>query len=363
MTELEQIIQAVESGLLKDTGSQKKMGLEKRMAYYKVPGVSMAFIDREELVWSKTWGVMEAGSGRSVSSGTIFQAASISKPLTAIVALHLVETGLLDLDADVNVVLRSWKVPANKYTREHPVTLRGLLSHTAGVNISGYRGYPAGQPLPTLLQVLKGEEPAKSKPVRVMQAPGEVFKYSGGGYVILQQLLEDVSGKSLAALAQEIIFDKLGMPNSSFESKPSEEILSQAATAHLKSGEVLPGRWFIYPEQGPAALWSTPTDLACLISEVLKSLKNQSNLVLSEKMTRQMFVPQLDIGGLGFNIVVQDGLTRFGHAGWNEGFHSLLLGCPETGQGVVFMCNGENGKNLRREVTRGLAEVVKWSWW
>ena len=367
MKELKQAIQAIEHGLLKGTGSkdrpEKKMDLYRRMAYYKVPGVSAAFVARDELAWTGTYGVAEAGGGKPVTAETIFQAASISKPLTALLVLHLVETGLLSLDTDVNDYLRFWKVPRNKYTREHPVSLRGLLSHTAGVNISGYRGYAAGEPLPALQQVLNGEAPANSKPVRVVQTPGEAFKYSGGGYVIVQQVLEDVSGSPLVALAKEIIFDKLGMSNSTFEPGLPDVFLPQAASAHLKSGEVLPGRWFTYPEQGPAALWSTSTDLARLISEVLKSLKNESNLVLSAEMTRRMLVPQMDIGGLGFNIVIQDGLTRFGHAGWNEGFHSLLLGCPETGQGVVFMCNGENGKNLRREVARGLAEVVKWSWW
>ena len=266
----------------------------------------------------------------------------------------------------MNEVLRSWKIPGNKYTRERPVTLRGLLSHTAGVNISGYRGYPAGRPLPTLLQVLRGEEPANSKPVRVVQTPGESFKYSGGGYVVLQQILEDVTGRPLAALTKELIFDKLGMVNSAFESRLPDVFLPPASTSAPSEKRRSPPRQsgLLTPNRGPGRFmehvnrFGPPDQRGIKIPE-----KRGPTLVLSAEMTRRMLVPQMDIGGLGFNIVIQDGLTRFGHAGWNEGFHSLLLGCPETGQGVVFMCNGENGKNLRREVARGLAEVVKWSWW
>jgi CubicO group peptidase (beta-lactamase class C family) len=214
-----------------------------------------------------------------------------------------------------------------------------------------------------LQQILNGEPPANSRMVRLSQAPGKAFKYSGAGYLVIQQMIEDVTGRPLAALAREFIFDKLGMASSTFDVRLSEALLARVATAHRRSGEPVPGRWHTYPEQAAASLWTTPTDLACLIIEVLKSLKNESNLVLSQEMTRQMLVPQMSLGRLGFNVVIKDGLTRFGHPGWNEGFHSIMLGCPEIGQGAIWMTNGENGKSLRGEVSRGLAEVVGWSWW
>jgi CubicO group peptidase (beta-lactamase class C family) len=290
------------------------------------------------------------------------------------VALHLVEAGLLDLDTDVNAVLRSWKVPQSKHTRENAdgvrpaVTLRGLLSHTAGMTVRGYPGYPADAQLPGLQQILAGKPPASSKPVRVGQAPGTGYHYSGGGYLVAQQVLEDVTGRPLAALAKEIIFDKLGMANSTFDSRLPPASIPQAATAHRRTGEPVPGKWHIYPEQAAASLWTTPSDLARLIGEVLKSYKNQSNRVLSAEMTRQMLAPQVTIGkdwycGLGFNIIARDGMTRIGHPGWNEGFHSIMLGCLELGQGEVWMTNGEGGRHLGWEVSRALAEIVRWSWW
>jgi CubicO group peptidase (beta-lactamase class C family) len=378
MTDLERAIQAIEHGLLKVKRSgerpAKKMELIRRMTYYKVPGFSIAFVDQEELAWAKGFGVVEAGGEKPVTHSTIFQAASISKLVTAMVALHLVEAGLLDLDADANDLLRSWKVPKSKYTQvradgvQPKVTLRGLLSHAAGMGIHGYRGYPSGRQLPTLQQILNGEPPANSKPVRVVQAPGKAYQYSSGGYLVVQQMIEDVTGRPLAVLAKEFIFDKLGMVNSTFDTRLPQAYLPQAATAHRKTGEPIPGKWHTYPEQAAASLWTTPSDLARLIVQVLKSYKNESNLVLSAEMTRQMLSPQVNIGvgwdcGSGFNIVRKDDMTIFGHPGWNEGFHSIVLTCLETGQGVVWMTNGENGRRLGWEVDCGLAEIVKWSWW
>ena len=378
MTELEQAVQAIEHGLVNPRDEEdhpgRKMELNQRMAYYKVPGISIAFVYQEKLAWARGFGVLEAGSEKPVTTETIFQAASISKAFTAMIALHLVEAGSLDLDADANESLHSWKIPESKHTQVrrngvHPkVTLRGLLSHTAGVNIRGYRGYPPGRELPTLQQILNGEPPANSRPVRVVEKPGKAFKYSSGGYLVVQQMIEDVTGRPLAVLAKELIFDKLGMASSTFDSKLPQAYLPQAATGHNKTGKPVPGKWHTYPEQAAASLWTTPSDLARLIIEVLKSLKHESNLVLSPEMTSQMLLPQasIDVGWdytLGFDVVKGGGMTRFGRPGWNEGFHCIMLGCPEAGQGIIWMTNGENGRRLGHEVSRGLAEIVGWSWW
>ena len=365
MTDLELAIQAIESGLLTvktvEGRPVRKKELHQRMAYHRVPGFSIALVDRGALAWAKGYGVLQAGGEALVTNESIFQAASISKPVSAMVALHLVEEGVLDLDADVNEMLRTWKVPENKPTRVNKVTLRGLLSHTAGLTIAGYLGYPAGAQLPTLTQVLNGESPSNSKPVRVRQAPGTGFRYSGGGYVLVQQLIEDVTGRSLEGLAQELIFDTLGMVNSTFTSQLPQAYIPKAATAHRRSGDPVPGKWRIYPEQAAASLWSTPSDLARLIVEVFKSYKNELNLILSTEMTRQMLTPQVSWVGLGFPIIKMDDGIKFEHPGHNEGFHSLLVGSPDTGQGLVWMTNGENGKRLGREVMRAIPEDFGWS--
>jgi CubicO group peptidase (beta-lactamase class C family) len=356
LTDLERAIQVLEGGLV-----TPRRTLRQRMASHRVPGFSIALIDRGELAWAKGYGVLEAGGDEAVTTETIFQAASISKPVTAMVACALVEAGLLDLDADVNDILRSWKVPKSKHTLVRKVTLRGLLSHTAGLGVRGYPGYPSGVQLPTLQQVLEGKPPARSKPVRVEQAPGTGFLYSGGGYLAVQQMIEDVTGRSLAGLAQELIFDKLGMANSTFDSLLPEAYIPQAATAHRRGGEPVPGRWHTYPEQATASLWSTPSDLARLVVEVLKSYGGESNLVHSAEMTREMLTPQVSWVGLGFPIIHEHGTTKIEHPGWNEGFHSLFVACLDTGQGLVWMTNGAKGKQLGREVMHALPKAFGWS--
>lgn len=372
MADINSAIEAIEHGLLKPKGEtdrpRKKMHLALRMEYYKVPGISLVLVDQGAIAWAKGYGLIEAGKQDEVTAETIFQAASISKPLSAMVALYLVEAGQLDLDADVNDALHSWKVPKSKFTQVRPdgvhpkVTLRGLLSHFAGVSIRGYRGYPAGRQLPTLHQILNGEPPANSRPVRVMESPGKAFRYSGGGYMVMQQMVEDVTGRSLIELAQELIFDRLGMVNSTFNHLLPQIYMPKAATGHNRKGNPVPGRWHTYPENAPASLWSTPSDLACWIIEVIKSYHNESNKVLSQEMTRQMLTSQVGISALGNFIIEAGGRLRFEHPGWNEGFHSLLIGDLVSGQGLVWMTNGENGKDLGWEVTRGLAQVFGWTW-
>lgn len=371
---LDRAVRAIEQGLLQPEGENeiavKEMVLAERMRHYKVPGFSIALVDRAEVIWAKGYGLMEAGSDQEVTAETIFQAGSISKPVTGLLALHLVEKGTLSLDAEVNDSLISWKVPESKHTQvrrsgEHPkVTLRGLLSHSAGINLRGYRGHLADRPIPTLVQILNGEKPpANSLPVKVTQKPGTKFKYSGGGYLVIQQLIEDTTGRSFAELAQEIILDKLDMDSSTFKIPLPEGYRTKAATAHTKKGNQVPGKWHIYPEQAAGGLWSTPSDLAQLIIEVIKSSQGESNLVISKEMTRQLLTAQMGIGGLGFLITYEDEQPRFGHNGWNEGYHSLIIGNPVNGQGYVWMTNGENGAKLGMEVTRGLIKALGWTWY
>ncbi len=377
MTQLERAIEAVECGLLPATRKPdrpvRKRELGERMKHYKVPGFSIALVDREEAAWARGYGLREVGCDDPVTPETLFQAASVSKTVTAIVALRLVDQGLLDLEADVNEVLRSWKVPQSKHLQPQPegkpraVTLRGLLSHTAGMSVRSYPGYPTGASLPDLRQILDGLPPARSRPVRVSLPPGTEFHYSSGGSMVVQQMVEDVTGKPLARLAQEWIFDPLGMRRSTFDRRLPQDADPLVAAAH-RDGKPVPGKWRMYPELAAAGLWSTPSDLARLVAELIKSYKNESNRVLSAQMTREMMAPQMEVRGRGFSVgmgfflVIQDGETSFGRPGWNEGFHSLFGGVLETGQGFAWMCNGEKGNRLGFEVTQGLSKVSGWKW-
>ena len=206
-------ISRVEGGLAPELqiGASPTWTLKDRLAHHKVPGLSIAVINGGKVEWSKQYGVRDTKTGEPVGATTLFQVASITKPVTATVALKLVEKGVLDLDRDVNGHLKSWKVPENELTREQKVTLRRLLSHSAGLTVSGFRGYAAGEPVPSILQVLDGTPPANSAPIRVDKTPGSGFRYSGGGYTVLQLLIEDVTGRSLADLTEEMVLKPAGM--------------------------------------------------------------------------------------------------------------------------------------------------------
>ncbi|MEK7832245.1 MAG: serine hydrolase domain-containing protein [Acidobacteriota bacterium] len=260
-------IASVESGLLpavviKDQTTA--MTIADRMKHYKVPGVSVAVINDGKIEWAKGYGVTEAGGGSTpVTSDTMFQAASISKPVAAMGMLALVEKGLLTLDEDVNVKLKSWKVPDNDFTKEQKVTLRRLASHSAGLTVHGFRGYAAGEAVPTTVQILDGQKPANSAAVRVDVLPGSKWRYSGGGITVMQLLMTEAAGKPFPALMQESVLGKIGMNNSTYEQPLPADKTAKAAMGHRANGEIVKGKFHAYPEMAAAGLW-TRSRMCCL---------------------------------------------------------------------------------------------------
>ena len=361
---LTQRIERVENGLLPSAVLKGeppvRMRLPDRMRFYKTPAVSIAVINNGRIEWARGYGVLEAGSKELVTSTTLFQAASISKSLTAMLALRLVEQGKLDLDSDVNKHLVSWKIPENELTREQKVTLRRLLAHTAGVTVPGFLGYPVDEAVPTLHQILEGEKPANSAPVRVDLTPGAKFRYAGGGYVILQQLMMDVTSMTFPELMQKTVLQKLHMKDSNFQQPLSPDLISRAAAGHLPNGEEIKGKWFVLPELAPAGLWTTPTDLARFVIEVQKSRLGKSNKVLSTASINLMLTPQIDNVGLGVFVDGQGSSARFSFGGANVGYKCRMVGYLNSGQGVVVMTNSENGAELINEIIRSVAAEYGW---
>lgn len=355
---------AVERGLIpavRVKGVTKPRTIEERMAGDRVMGMTVAVINNYTIEWSKGYGVTDAETGKPVTTETLFQAASISKPLTALAALKLADQGKLDLDADVNARLKSWSVPENEFTREHTVDLRGLLSHTAGLTVHGFPGYAVGESLPTPAQILNGAKPANTEAVRVNKTPGRGFRYSGGGTTIVQQLLIDVSGRPFDELMRDTVLTPLGMSTSTYEQPLPKSREDQAASAHDSQGRPIKGRWHVYPEQGAAGLWTTPTDLARYAVEVQQAARGKSDKVLSRKMLDAMLTPQ---GGgpvgLGPFITERRGMRAFGHGGQNLGFSCHLIALLDRGQGVVVMTNSDVGHRTLNEVINAVAAVYDW---
>ena len=319
--------------------NEERLTAEQFRQLLKVPAVSVAVIDDYRIVWTKTYGVGDVETRQPVTTKTLFQAGSISKSVTAVGAMKLVEQGKLSLDADINDYLTTWKVPDNEFTKEQKVTLRRLLSHTAGTTIHYFLGYAAGQARPTLVQVLNGEKPANTAPVRVDVVPGSVFRYSGGGTMIVQMAMMDVTRKSFADLMRDAVLRKAGMAESTFEQPLPKDLAGRAVTGYRGDGTAVEGRWLIYPEQAAAGLWTTPTDLANFAIAIIRARQGKSKL-LSQKSAELMLTPVKDDAGLGFFLVRDTG--QFGHEGQDDGFQAVLVAFPE-GKGAVLMSNSDTG--------------------
>jgi CubicO group peptidase (beta-lactamase class C family) len=332
--------------------------LSDRMASLHVPGVSIAVIHNGKLEWARGFGVATIG-GPAVTPSTLFQAASISKPVTALGVLRLVEERKLDLDADVNHYLKTWKIPTTTFTDQHPVTLRELLQHTAGMTVHGFGGYASDAPIPNLRQILDGLPPANSPAIRVDVVPGTVWRYSGGGYVVVQQLLDDVTGESFPKLMQDAVLRPIGMTRSAYSQPLPPSRFAGVAMPYGPSGAPIKGGPHIYPEMAPAGLWTTPSDLARFAIELQRSLQGKSNRVISKSMTQQMLTSGLNGWGLGLHIGKGRQQALFEHGGANEGYRCDLM-AYDTGDGAVIMTNGDNGGELTQELRRTIAHEYGW---
>jgi len=351
-----------------------KLDLLKLMELYRVPGISVAVIDHFEIDWAKGYGVTERGTSGPVTPRTIFESGSLSKPVAAVGALALVEQGKIHLDEDVNRKLKSWQVPENEFTREQKVTLRRILSHTAGLTVHGFPGYDVDETVPTVVQILNGEPPANTAPVRVETVPGTKWSYSGGGTVIAQQLMEDVTAKPFPQFMRENVFDRLGMNDSTYGQPLPPERHAMAASGTHWNGTTVHGKWHIYPEMAAAGLWSTPSDLAKLLIEIALSQIGSANHILSQSMAQAMLSPQTEsltqflFGskknparmGLGFFVGDKAHPGLFGHTGDDTGFQAMMVMDRVTGQGAVIMTNSELGGLLADTLVDSIAQEYHW---
>ncbi|WP_252255487.1 serine hydrolase domain-containing protein [Lysobacter capsici] len=340
--------------------ANRTMNLTDRMAFHQVPAVSIALINDGRIEWARAYGLADVAGRWPATTSTLFQAASISKSVSAMGALHLVEQGKLVLDGDANRQLSSWKIPHNAFTRREAVSLRMLLNHSAGTTVHGYNGYAPGQPLPTLLQVLDGVAPANSAPVRVDAVPASAWRYSGGGYSIVQLMMMQASGQPFDHCMKAAVLDPLGMTQSTFAAPLPASMRARAATAYDGDGKSVAGSWHVYPESAAAGLWTTPSDLARLVIEVQRAQAGQSDKVVSRRMASTMLTRGLGEYGLGFFVEDLGDRISFSHSGGTEGFRAQFYGYTRTGQGAVVMTNSDNGAALIDEILSSIAAEYGW---
>jgi CubicO group peptidase (beta-lactamase class C family) len=344
-----------------------------RMKYYNVPGVSIAVIKDYKIDWAKGYGLADTLQISPVTTETMFSAGSISKFLMAVAALKMVENEQIKLEKPINDYLTSWKITENDYTKKTPITLRMLLSHSAGTSQSSYFGFTPDQPLPSVVEILNGSKISGTRPVVVNNEPNKEFRYSGGGSMIAQMALMDISKQSFSDLTQQLLFDKLGMKNSTFGQPIQSKFTKQSSWAY-SSASWFKGMPYIYPQQAAAGLYSTPTDLAKFFIDIQKSYLGKGK-ILGQSITRLMLSPQQNVSdglykeqiGIGpFLIQRTDNKdpngVYFEFTGVNAGFLAYGIGSITNGNGVIIMLNsGDDVNGLGKEIRRSVAKVYNWT--
>ncbi len=329
------------------------------MSKRDIATLSLAIIQDGKIVKSVGYGVADKTSRTPVTPETLFQAGSVSKSVAALGALRLVEQGKLSLDDDINQYLRTWKVPENRFTKEQKVTLRRILSHTAGLTVYGFPGYDVHGPIPTLVQVLNGK-PANTPAIRVDILPGSQWRYSGGGYTVMQQVIIDVTGKPFPEYMQANVLQPLGMTNSTFRQPLPPDLAAKTASGYYQESRPVRGRWHIYPEMAAAGLWTTATDLAKFAIGVQQSLSGRSNPVISQAMTGKMLTVEKDGDGLGVFLAGRGRTLRFSHNGRDEGFDAVVEAYAETGQGAAIMINANEDSRMVGRILELIAREYHW---
>ncbi|WP_431124268.1 serine hydrolase [Flagellimonas flava] len=354
---LEERISRIENGLQSnlqiqygDSISMQYYNIEERMKELGISGASIAVLNNGVIEWAKGYGVADSLENRKVTTKTLFQAGSISKPVAATRALQLAEQDLIDLDLSVNTYLSSWKLPDNKFTEKEEVTTRRILNHTAGLNIGGFLGYKKGETIPSTPEILDGKGNTDS--VRVYKEPGTSWRYSGGGYTIMQHMITDIDQKQFSEVMMKNVLKPLGMQSSTFENPLPEEYHSIAATGYNFDGTQVEGKWWIYPEMAAAGLWTTPSELLLWGKEIQQTLQTQKDGLLQAKTVNEMLTANDDDQGLGPYVLKH----TFGHGGADEGFRADFTAWKKTPNAVVIMVNSQRGNIIIKEILLSIAQ-------
>ncbi len=347
-----------------DTDAVNKMNILDRMKYYKVNGVSIAVIENGEIQWTKAYGAADAGTGEKTTTESLFQIASMGKVITALAALTLVKNGKISLDENVNNKLTSWKIAENKFTAKEKVTLRRLLCHSGGFTDDyGFAGYSATDSIPSLINIIKAQPPANNtKALTVNYVPGTLMRYSGGGYLIIQQLIEDITGMPFANYVKQEVFTKLNLKHSTYNYYPDSNGF-KIARGHDENGNTVPKeKYHVYPESAAAGFWSTPGDIAGILIEMQKEYNGSAGIILNQSLLNVMMTPQFEVNDRGLGVVLKGAgyVNGFWHAGQNAGYNSLLCATTKTGQGAVVMLNSDGDIELAVEIMRSIANENKW---
>jgi CubicO group peptidase (beta-lactamase class C family) len=338
----------------------KTQNVEDLMQKYKIPGLRVVFTDKGKISWSKSYGYANLNDSIKVDDKTVFQGASLGKPVTTMAALKLVEQGILNLDEDVNNKLIGWKVPTNEFTKKEKVTLRRLIGHTSGFNRYYGANYMPYEELPTIEQTLRGEKPSKHPAAKLVAVPGEKYTYSNPGYLIIEKLMEDVTGKKFENIIDELVFEPSDMKNSSFEQPAPKRIMATRAIGY--SENLQPYYYNNIAFKAAGAISTTPDDLARFTATLLTDHKDGTHKILSQEMTSKVFNRGSRLEKLGFTLFNWDDDISFRHTGQNFGFTSFMFGSVNKEQSLIIMANGVNTHELFNLILNAVAAEYNWDY-
>ncbi|MEK4130120.1 serine hydrolase domain-containing protein [Solibacillus sp. FSL W8-0474] len=325
----------------------KNINIEERMKHYNVQGLSITLIEGGQISGTKNYGILEVGCNRKTNEDSIFSACSISKFLTGMLTMKLVDEGLLDLDGDVNEILESWKIPENEFTKNKKVTLRHLLSHQSGIKDpeGSFSELNTEIGVPSMVELLEGRTPYCKTPINVKYEPESEFHYSDAGFCIIQQLIEDVTEKPFHQVVNEQIFEPLRMTNSHFHITMLDVDRLNFSCGHNKNGEIVGGKYPLYPYPAASGLWTTSLNLAELVLELMNSVKGASKIGISESLAKEMITPQRGKRWTGFGVFLEgsEKELEITSLGWGVGFQCMMVAFPFLEKGAVIMTNTELG--------------------
>lgn len=317
------------------------------MHLYNIPGASIVVIKNYQISWAAGFGMRDKATKNLVNNNTLFQAASISKPFAAMAALETFHNKNISINANINTLLTSWKIPNNNYTQKQPVTLKLLLSHTAGITGFREKGYSTQDTIPDLLAILNGQPPANTPPIIVVRQPNTRFEYSPASYTIVQATLVDIYKQPFDEIMQNIILTPLGMTHSTFSQPLPKSYYRNIAWPYLPNGKLVANGPYIFPTSAAGGLWSTPSDIAEFIIAIQKALRGKTVGNITPQLAQEMLTPGLNHNmGLGVEVNVNrygelstKNADYFRHSGFQTGYLAIFVASKKTGNGIVIMCN------------------------
>ena len=338
----------------------KTYTLPERMKHYNVSGLSVAVIDNYQIVWAKGYGYADKKEKRKVTANTLFEPGSISKSLNAVGILQLAQQGKLDLYQDINQYLVNWKFPYDTVSHGKKITTAQLLSHTAGLGVHGFPGYQRDSAIAAVTDILDGRAPSNTEAVRSVTEPGKASRYSGGGILITQQMLTDLTKQRYEQYIYEHVLRPLGMTNSSYNQPPAVSQRKNLATGYKSNGNEVPGKYFVYPEKAAAGLWTTPTDICKYILEIQQAYLGKSSKVLNQEMVKLHVTPYKNDVAMGTFIQNRNGEKYFDHTASNEGFSGLFIGGLTNGKGAAIFVNSDDA-TIAFELVNSIAIAYNWA--